>query len=268
MEKVKDFQILIPMTGYGSRFAEQGYSKLKPFIEVHGRPIIEWVVKMFPGDESNITFICREEHLNELTYFRKDIERIAPNASIFSIHDWEKRGPVMDILKAKDIIEPDRPIIISYCDFYMHWDYIQFKKEVISRNCDGSMPCYSGFHPHLIPEKNLYGSCKVDEQDNLIEIREKYSWNKDKSLDINSPGVFFFKNSTILTKYCQQLVDENININNEYYMSLPFNFLVQDDLKVWCPSNVHSFCQWGTPEDLEDYLYWINKIDQFWVTHK
>ena len=268
MEKLKDFQILIPMTGYGSRFAEQGYSKLKPFIEVHGRPIIEWVVKMFPGDERNITFICREEHLNELAYFRKDIESIAPNASIFSIHDWEKRGPVMDILKAKEIIEPDRPIIISYCDFYMHWDYIQFKKEVISRNCDGSMPCYSGFHPHLIPEKNLYGSCKVDEQDNLIEIKEKYSWNKNKKLDINSPGVFFFKNSTILTKYCQQLVDENININNEYYMSLPFNFLVQDDLKVWCPSNVHSFCQWGTPEDLEDYLYWINKINQFQVTQK
>ena len=263
MDKLKDFQILIPMTGYGSRFAEKGYSRLKPFIEVHGRPIIEWVVKMFPGDQDNITFICRESHLKELPYFRKELSRVAPNASVFSIEDWEKKGPVMDVLKAAEIISKDQPVIISYCDFFMHWNYQLFKKEVLERDCDGSLPCYSGFHPHLLLQQNLYGSCHVDAQNNLIEIREKYSWNQDKALDINSPGVFYFKNSLILMKYCKQLVDANNHINDEYYMSLPFNYLVQDGLEVWCPSNVKLFCQWGTPEDLEDYLYWIKQIHQF-----
>ena len=263
MAKLKDFQILIPMTGYGSRFVEKGYSRLKPFIEVHGRPIIEWVVRMFPGDQDNITFICRESHLEELPYFRQELDRVAPNASIFSIKDWKKKGPVVDVLKAAEAISLNKPIIISYCDFFMHWDYEQYKHEVLQRDCDGSMPCYTGFHPHLLPEQNLYGACNVDAQDYLIEIKEKYSWNKDKTLDINSPGVFYFKNSSILTKYCQQMVNANDHINNEYYMSLPFNFLVQDGLKVWCPSNVQSFCQWGTPEDLDDYLYWSKKIHKF-----
>ena len=45
-------------------------------------------------------------------------------------------------------------------------------------------------------------------------------------------------------------------------MSLPFNYLVRDGLKVWCPSNIEYFCQWGTPEDLEDYLFWINAISK------
>ena len=65
----EEMQILIPMTGYGSRFIEKGYKPLKPFIEVHGRPIIEWVVKMFEGDEHLIKFICRESHLDKFNYF-------------------------------------------------------------------------------------------------------------------------------------------------------------------------------------------------------
>ena len=39
-------QIIIPMTGYGSRFIAAGYKKLKPFIEVEGMPIVEWIIKM------------------------------------------------------------------------------------------------------------------------------------------------------------------------------------------------------------------------------
>lgn len=38
-------QIIIPMTGYGSRFVAAGYKELKPFIQVMGHPIIEWIVK-------------------------------------------------------------------------------------------------------------------------------------------------------------------------------------------------------------------------------
>ena len=47
-------------------------------------------------------------------------------------------------------------------------------------------------------------------------------------------------------------------INDEYYMSLPFNYMVQDGLTVWCPTNVTKFCQWGTPEDLAEHLSWID----------
>lgn len=38
--------------------------------------------------------------------------------------------------------------------------------------------------------------------------------------------------------------------------SLPYNFMVQDGLKVWVPTEMDYFCQWGTPEDLEEFLYW------------
>ena len=63
-----------------------------------------------------------------------------------------------------------------------------------------------------------------------------------------------------MKKYCQEMIHAKEEINGEFYMSLPFNYLVKDGLEVWCPSNVVQFCQWGNPEDLEDYLLWINSI--------
>ena len=56
-------KIIIPMTGYGSRFVNAGYKELKPFISVQGKPIIEWIIKGMYPDESNFLFICRREHI-------------------------------------------------------------------------------------------------------------------------------------------------------------------------------------------------------------
>ena len=100
----------------------------------------------------------------------------------------------------------------------------------------------------------------TDGNDNLIEIREKYSFEKDKTKAKHSPGVYYFKSGKLLKKYCQKLVDANQAINGEYYASMPYNFMVQDGLKVWIPTNIDYFCQWGTPEDMEESLYWLNTI--------
>jgi NDP-sugar pyrophosphorylase family protein len=260
-------QIIIPMTGYGSRFKAAGYKRLKPFIEVNNHPIVEWVVKMFPGDEDKIIFVCRKEHLDTLDYAKKELERIAPKSQIFAIDDWEKKGPVNDVLRASNIIDDHEQVIICYCDYYMHWDYKKFKEDVLKRGCDGAIPCYSGFHPNLIPEKNLYATCKVDEKENLIEIREKFSWEKDKIKSRHSPGIYYFKSGAILKKYCKAQIEADDNIKGEYYASVTYNYLVKDGLKVWCPVNVPQFCQWGTPEDMEEYLFYINCIKNF-LHHK
>ena len=255
--------IIVPMTGSGHRFKAAGYKRLKPFIEIHGKPIIEWVVKMFPEGKDDIIFICRQQHLDEIDYMEPELKRIAPKAHIFPIKDWEKNGPVGSVLKASDMIEDEEPSLICYCDYYMHWDYQAFRREATDRGCDGAVPCYSGFHPHLTAPKNLYASCKVDGDENLIEIREKFSWENDKTKARHSPGVYYFKSGSLMKHYCQKMIDADDSIEGEYYASLPFNYLVRDGLKVWCPVNVVHFCQWGTPKDLEDYLFWTDTIKGF-----
>lgn len=281
--------IIIPMTGYGSRFVAAGYPELKPFIPVMGKPIIEWIVKgMYPKDV-HFVFVCRGEHLQKDPSMRERLLALAPNADIVVIEDWIKKGPVYDVLRAyralcmaetadkgaadgsngvrverseltKDFNKEDG-IIVNYCDFYMRWDFAAFATEAKARDCDGAVPCYTGFHPNLLPQKNFYASCLTDEDDNLVEIREKYSFEKDKTKAKHSPGVYYFKNGAVLEKYCQTLVDhEECAINGEYYASLPYNFMVKDGLKVWVPANVSHFCQWGTPEDMQEFVYWTDLI--------
>jgi len=253
-------QIIIPMTGYGSRFVAAGYKDLKPFIKVNGIPVIEWIVKgMFPG-EKNFLFVCRKTHLETVDGMCQLLERLAPEGKIFAVDDWVKKGPVYDVLKASDLIDDSRPCIINYCDFYMLWDWKKFQADVAARGCEGCVPCYTGYHPHLMIEKNLYASCLTDENDNLVEIREKFSYEQDKTKAKHSPGTYYFKTGALLKKYCQKLVDDGTEIKGEYYASLPYNNMVRDGLKVWIPTNVEQFCQWGTPEDLDDYNFYVSNI--------
>ncbi len=256
-------QIIIPMTGYGSRFVAAGYKDLKPFIKVQGRQIIEWIVKGMYSTNDHFVFVCRQEHLDSISGMREYLLSLAPDCEIFSIDKWVKKGPVFDVLRAGSVIKDDEPAIINYCDFYMVWDWNKFKHDVVERGCEGCVPCYTGFHPNLLPAKNFYASCLTDVEDNLIEIREKFSFEEDKTKAKHSPGTYYFKSGAILKKYCQILVDSEQSINGEYYASLPYNFMVKDGLKVWIPTNVDYFCQWGTPEDMRDYEFWTEVCRRF-----
>ena len=55
-------------------------------------------------------------------------------------------------------------------------------------------------------------------------------------------------------------MDSGEVLNGEYYASMPYNFMVKDGLKVWVPTNIDYFCQWGTPEDMKESVYWINMM--------
>lgn len=256
-------KIIIPITGFGSRFVAAGYQELKPFILVQGKPMLQWIIDGMYPDEQNILFVCRAEHLEKDPTMRERLLKIAPTAEIYAVENWEKKGPVFDVLRASEMIDDQEPCIINYCDFYMNWDYLKFKKEVAERGCDGCVPCYTGFHPHLLVDKNVYASCLTDEKDNLIEIREKYSFEADKTKAKHSPGTYYFKSGKLLKDYCGKFIVSGEEINGEFYASLPYNFMVKDGLKIWVPTNVDHFCQWGTPEDLAEYLFWTSKIKEY-----
>ncbi len=165
-------------------------------------------------------------------------------------------------MSAADAIDDDRPVLVSYCDYYMHWDYARFLAELDIGHHAGAVPCYTGFHPHLLPERNLYASCKVDEKGDLVEIREKYSFEADKTRALHSPGVYFFDSGQRLKAYCNRLIESGDMLNGEYYVSMVYNHLVADGLRIQVPTGIEHFCQWGTPEDLNEYLYWTNLVRQ------
>lgn len=238
------------MTGIGQRFLDKGYKTPKPLIEVDGKPIIEHVVNLFPN-ETDFIFICNSTHLKE-TNLANVLMEIAPNGEIIEIPP-HKSGPVFAVYQIKDLIDDDEEVIVNYCDFGTYWDYNDFLKHTRERNADGAIPSYKGFHPHMLGKIN-YAFMRDDKQW-MLEIREKQPFTSNRMNEYASNGTYYFKKGSYIKKYFKQLMDEDINLNREYYVSMVYNLLVQDGLKVSIYEIQH-MQQWGTPIELEEYNEW------------
>jgi NDP-sugar pyrophosphorylase family protein len=183
------------------------------------------------------------------------LKRINPSSNIVSIKG-HKLGPVYALFMAKNEIRKNESVLVSYCDYYMDWNFSDFKNQMELNDYDGCVPCYTGFHPHLLHEKNLYASCLIDNKYRLLRIKEKFSFEKDKTKGFHSPGAYYFKNGDQMNYFLKRAIDEDLSLNGEFYVSLVYNLMIEEGLYINVYDQINHFCQWGTPEDLEEYMYW------------
>lgn len=242
--------IIVPMSGIGNRFIGAGYIEPKPLIIVDSKPIIEHVCDLFPT-ETKFTFICNAKHLAE-TNMREVLLAIKPNANVVEIEN-HKLGPVYAVHLVKDLIEDDEEVIVNYCDFGTYWDYEDFLKHTRERDADGAIPSYKGFHPHMLGNTNY--AFMRDEKQWMLEIKEKEPFTDNRMNEYASNGTYYFKKGSYVKKYFKELMDKDINLKGEFYVSLIYNLLVQDGLKVSI-YNIQHMLQWGTPQDVEEYNTW------------
>ena len=250
--------IIIPISGIGKRFLDKGYSDPKPLIKIDRKTMIEHVISMFPG-EKKFTFICNKDHLKN-TRLRQILEHSVPGCSIIEIEP-HKKGPVHAVMLAKHRIDDDEQVIVNYCDFFQEWDYDDFKKKVEETQCAGCVPCYTGFHPHLL-HKNLYAGVNIDDEGFMVDIQEKHRFTDNPQDTLHSSGTYYFRTGMIIKKYFKELMDKEGHLNGEYYASLPYQLLLRDNLPVYT-YNVKRFMQWGTPQDLEEYKFWSESFERF-----
>lgn len=251
-------QIVIPMSGLGSRFAAAGYPMIKPLIPVMGKPIIEWVCDLFPGDVEFL-FICREEHLQN-TGLRNELQRIRPEGKIVGI-PGHKKGPVYAVQLAQEHIDDEREVIVNYCDFFMDWDFGHFREAMKHSNCIGAIPCYTGFHPHLLHPENVYAVCKTDGENNLVEIREKHRFHTEPEENNHSAGTYYFRTGAAMKAAFAELQErQDLELNGEFYVSLAYTPMVEKGMAVHVYKQIAHFCQWGTPADLEEFVQWENNF--------
>ena len=253
--------IIIPMSGIGKRFVEAGYRIPKPLIAVDEKPIIEHICNLFP-DESKFTFICNSKHLAE-TNMRQVLQNIKSQSNIVEIQN-HKKGPVYAVSLVKDLIEDDEEVIVNYCDFGTYWNYQDFLNHTRNRNADAAIPAYKGFHPHMLGNTN-YAFIREKKQW-MLEIKEKEPFTNNRMDEYASNGTYYFKKGAYVKKYFQELIDKNINLEGEYYVSLIYNLLVEDGLKVSI-YNIQHMLQWGAPQDLEEYKNWSKYFKNILTKH-
>jgi NDP-sugar pyrophosphorylase family protein len=247
-------QIIIPMSGFGERFRREGYKLPKPLILVDGKPIIKYVIDMFPGDNDFI-FICNRDHLITPEYKMAETLRLyCPEAKIIPIAP-HKLGPVNAILEARESIDLDKPTIINYCDFTCYWDFEDFKKFVNEVDCDGSVPAYKGFHPHSLGS-TFYAYMKHTSLW-MDDIQEKQPWTDTPTNEYSSSGTYYFRTGQLCLNAFDEQIAQGLDVNGEFYVSLAYRVLKQNKKKIAIYELQH-FMQWGTPSDLEEYIGWSN----------
>ena len=245
-------KVIIPMSGMSSRFVAAGYTIPKYLIEVDGKKVIKHIVDLYPKD-SDFVFIINDKHEKE-TNIVEVLEGISENKEIVTV-SRHKKGPVFSVSQFENLIEDDEPVIVNYCDFSIEWNYEKFKEHVEYTECDGSVICYTGFHPHMLGSDN-YAFCRTEEE-KILEVREKQPFTDDKMSEFASAGNYYFRKGSYVKKYFKQLMDEDININGEYYVSLIYNLMIRDGLYNTVFEVPHML-QWGTPGDLDIYNSWSN----------
>lgn len=253
-------QIVIPMSGFGERFRRAGYAVPKPLIEVDGRPIIGHVIDLFPG-ETDFIFICNEDHLANPDYRMKEIlHELCPTGKVVGI-PAHKLGPIHAVRQVEHLLDPNRPVVVNYCDFTCYWDWNHFKKFVADTACVGGIPAYKGFHPHTLGTTNYAyikeapGNASASDSTWALDIQEKQPYTDNRMEEFASSGTYYFASAKIMSEAFKQTMEQNINVGGEYYVSLAYKPMFANGDKIAIYPLQH-FMQWGTPDDLHEYNSW------------
>jgi len=252
---IKSIDVVIPMSGHSRRFHEKGYLGSKALLTVGNKTMIEHVVEMFDDKVCVFHFVVNSKQVKSDNKLIRYLSTLAPKTSITVIEPHEF-GPVFSVMQVKEI-KPTSPIIISYCDFIVDWNFKQFLDRVI--DVDGAIPSFQGFHPASFGD-TFYAYMDVDSKGNLLELREKKSFTKERQNEPASAGIYYFRKKSFFDFYANELLNNMPQDIKEAYVSLLYNLMVRDNLRV-SVANVLRFICLGTPSDFEQYKFWYEYFE-------
>lgn len=246
-----NIQLLIPMSGQGTRYAKAGYKMPKPLIPVNGTPMIERLLQKIPIDWP-CTFVLAENH--KTTDLEATLKKLRPQSLIMYV-PANSEGPSLAIQSALPKLDQKMPVLVSYCDYGVKWDPWDFAEFVKNSNCDACVVSYRGFHAHYIgPMKYAYSRL---EGERVVQVKEKGSFTELRENEYASNGAYYFKSVDDLKAALEFQKKNDIKMNGEFYTSLTVEALLQLKPTAQCRVyEVDAFYQWGTPEDLKIFEYW------------
>jgi HAD superfamily hydrolase (TIGR01509 family) len=233
--------ILIPMAGAGSRFAQAGYTFPKPLIDVNGQPMIQVVVDNINID-ANYIFIVQEEHYNKYN-LQNTLNLIAPGCKIVRVNGITD-GAACTTLLAKDLINSDSPLIIANSDQYVEWNSSEFMHSMVAdgiSGVDAGILTFTSTHPK-------WSYAKLNEDGFVVEVAEKNPISNCATV-----GIYYWKRGSDYVKYAESMINKNLRTNNEFYVCPVFNEAILDR-KTVKTFNIEKMWGIGTPEDLQLFL--------------
>jgi HAD superfamily hydrolase (TIGR01509 family) len=234
----KKMNVLIPMAGAGSRFANAGYTFPKPLIEVNGKPMIQVVVENLNIDAHYI-FLVQKEHYEKYN-LKQLLNLISPECDIIQV-DGLTEGAACTTLLARDLINNDEPLLMANSDQFVEWNSNECLYAFTADAIDGGIVTFKATHPK-------WSFAKIGDDGFVTEVAEKNPISDNATV-----GIYFWKKGSDYVKYADQMISNNIRTNNEFYVCPVFNEAIADNKKIRV-KQIEKMWGIGTPEDLNYFL--------------
>jgi beta-phosphoglucomutase-like phosphatase (HAD superfamily)/dTDP-glucose pyrophosphorylase len=234
----KKMNVLIPMAGAGSRFAQAGYTFPKPLIEVNGKPMIQVVTENL-NVEAHFIYIVQKEHYEKYN-LKQLLNLISPGCDIIQV-DGLTEGAACTTLLAKELINNDEPLMMANSDQFVEWNSNECLYAFTADSIDGGIITFEATHPK-------WSFAKLGTDGFVSEVAEK-----NPISNLATVGIYYWKHGSDYVKYAEQMIEKNIRTNNEFYVCPVFNEAIQDGKKIRA-KNIKKMWGIGTPEDLNYFL--------------
>jgi len=236
--------IIVPMAGAGSRFANAGYTDPKPLIPVHGVPMIKVVVdNCTPSRAHRFVFICQSAHVAAYR-LRERLEMWAPDCAVVEI-DGLTEGAACTVLKAKHLIDNDAPVMIVNSDQYCDVAMDVYLQKMDNAGADGLIMTMKANDPK-------WSFVGFDEHGFVNRVVEKEVISDEATV-----GIYNFKSGRQLVSALQSMIDKDLRVNGEFYVAPAYNEMIEKQGKVVHYNIGSEACGMyglGTPADLELFL--------------
>ena len=230
--------VLIPMAGAGSRFAEAGYTFPKPLIEVGNKPMIQVVTDNL-NIEAHHIFIVQKEHYQKYN-LETVLKLIKPNCSIVQV-EGVTEGAACTTLLAKKLINNNNPLVIANSDQFVEWNANEVMYAFSTEGIDGGILTFQSTHPK-------WSYAKKNDSGFVSEVAEK------KPISTNATvGIYYYKKGSDYVKCAEEMIEKNIRTNNEFYVCPVYNQLIEKGGKVRT-KDIRKMWGLGTPEDLNNFM--------------
>ena len=236
--KSKSMNVLIPMAGAGSRFAEAGYTFPKPLIEVYNKPMIQVVVDNLNIDAHHI-FIVQKEHYEQYN-LETVLNLVKPDCTIVQV-EGVTEGAACTTMLAREYINNEDPLVIANSDQFVEWNSNEVLYAFSTEGVGGGILTFESTHPK-------WSYARTDANGWVDRVAEKDPISNNATV-----GVYYYSRGCDYVNSVDSMIAKDIRTNNEFYVCPAYNEFIETGGKVRL-KNIERMWGLGTPEDLQNFL--------------
>jgi NDP-sugar pyrophosphorylase family protein len=216
---MSELNIVIPMAGRGSRFAEAGYTTPKPMIPIHGVPMIKIVVNnITPDRECCYVFIVLREHAKAYGIDR-DLQELVPGCEIVYV-DEVTEGAACTVLLAREYIDSDVPLMLANSDQFVDIDMKAYLARQEEQDLDGLIMTFWADDPK-------WSYCRLDAEGLVTEVLEKQVVSTEATV-----GIYNFRRGADFVAAADRMIAAEKRVNGEFYVAPAYNELIEQGGRV------------------------------------